>query len=484
MEKTKYNMKKKTGLLSLICSLLLLCSCEDWLNVKPSNETAASELFSTERGFQEALSGAYTLMTAAELYGREMTFGFVDAIAQQYAWGQYDNYPYYYAQNYDYAKGTSITLCDNIWNKQFNVIANVNDLLAFVDTRRNVFATDDNYSLIKGEALALRAFLHFDLMRLYVPYDADGTSDLKVMPYVEVFSKNTSESLTQQEVTDKIIRDLKAAAGLLKCDPILTGISSPDVWFKNRQYHLNYYAVEALLARVYLYTGNTAEALPYALEVIGAQEKGCFPFVTSENATSSDRSRLDRTFSTEQVFTLDIRDLQDNTAGYTWQVSDATMLTPQNLPDKIYETSRGYSDYRHSFFERESGKDNIPSKFWQLDPKKEFVHKMPLIRISEMYYIAAECAESAGYLNTVRRARNITDDLPSGLEGEDLQNEILKEYNKEFFGEGQLFYYHKRRQTQNLGLYYVQPDYQLPMPENEINFGGRPRPEKKENNFE
>lgn len=61
--------------------------------------------------------------------------------------------------------------------KQFNVIANVNDLLAFVDVDPLVFASALDHDLIKGEALALRAFLHFDLLRLYVPYDINGSAD-------------------------------------------------------------------------------------------------------------------------------------------------------------------------------------------------------------------------------------------------------------------------------------------------------------------
>lgn len=104
---------------------------------------------------------------------------------------------------------------------------------------------------------------------------------------------------------------------------------------------------------------------------------------------------------------------------------------------------------------------------------------MPAIRISEMYYIAAETAQSSqeasNYLNKLRQARNISNDL-IGLDEEMLRQEIYKEYKKEFFGEGQLFFYYKRLNAENAGAWTMPFKYVLPMPEDEINFGGRQRP--------
>ena len=68
-----------------------------------------------------------------------------------------------------------------------------------------------------------------------------------------------------------------------------------------------------------------------------------------------------------------------------------------------------------------------------------------LIRLAEMYYVLAECAAdaqtAAGYLNAVREARGVD---PTGLTEATRLNEIEKEYRKEFYGEGQLFFLYKR----------------------------------------
>ena len=69
----------------------------------------------------------------------------------------------------------------------------------------------------------------------------------------------------------------------------------------------------------------------------------------------------------------------------------------------------------------------------------------PLIRMSEMYYIASETepnlVAATDYLNLVRNHRGLPD-LDATLI--DLPSELLKEYKREFYGEGQLFFYYKR----------------------------------------
>src|SRR5699024_2951496 len=74
-----------------------------------------------------------------------------------------------------------------------------------------------------------------------------------------------------------------------------------------------------------------------------------------------------------------------------------------------------------------------------------FRYLQPLVRLTELYLIAAEThpdpAAALEYLNTVRFNRGLAD-LPASVS---LQDEIRKEYAKEFYGEGQLFFYYKRK---------------------------------------
>ena len=101
-----------------------------------------------------------------------------------------------------------------------------------------------------------------------------------------------------------------------------------------------------------------------------------------------------------------------------------------------------------------------------------------LMRLSEMYYIAAECCgnteEGRAYLDEIRVHRGLSK-LPKDMTDEVFQNEIFKEYQKEFFCEGQLFYYYKRLNQKSVldhdNATFVNietPGLVFPVPENEL----------------
>lgn len=90
-----------------------------------------------------------------------------------------------------------------------------------MESRQALF-TGNNYNLVRGEALALRAMLHFDMFRLFGPvYKINATG--KSIPYYTTTSLQIQELLPANEVIERLLDDLKTAAQLLADDPILTG---------------------------------------------------------------------------------------------------------------------------------------------------------------------------------------------------------------------------------------------------------------------
>ena len=478
-------MKKNIYRLRVVCvvMLALFCttSCNDWLEVKPKTEEEADKLFSTLDGFKSALAGVYIGMSQTELYGREMTFGMVGVLGQEWGSGsdlgnQYSAYSY--LLNYNYEQVVSKALIDAVWNKMYEGIANVNTLIQYSDLKREVLG--DYYGVVRGEALALRAYMHFDLLRLFAPYDFSAEAKVAI-PYVLEAKPAIAPQLTPTKFVEYALKDVEAALELLKSDPILTGedVSGVDNgYLANRNFHLNYYAVLGLKARICLYAKDVTAAYGAANEVILAQQqKGLFPWVKTADITTTEANLRDRTFSSEHLFAFNTTKLEEYIKGYFREAS--LPLMERLMPGELYEAD----DYRTALYETYSGFANVLTKFWQMDkayvqgqgyvtPKR---NRMPAIRIAEMYYIAAEAlkesniGEALEMLNTLRVHRGLM--KLENLDKDQLQEELGREYYREFIGEGQVFFYHKRMNTSIIAT--ANAVYVLPMPDDEIDLGQR-----------
>lgn len=455
-----------------------LGSCKKWLDVRPSSQIKEAELFENELGFKDALLGVYSKMSARELYSDNLTMGFLDVLAQRYAVNN-TGHRLYYAQRYDYLNIKIRPRIDAIWNEMYNTIANVNNILGHIEEKKGVF-TGSNFNLIKGESLALRAFMHFDLLRLFAPAYSKG-GNLAGIPYVNRLSTSAAALSTIDETLGYILADLKEAESLLeKTDPVNGAPVSGDDLSKFRTNRMNYFAVKAILARVYLYKGDKINAALCARQVVDAKKH---PFIKSASLTGI---RKDRTFSTEHIFSLYISKLNEPVSEYfKFHLAgiDATELNHSESNIKtVFEISAGGStDFRYIYLWEIDQSVKYHSKFWQEYSEATvdggmYTKLMPLIRISEMFYILAECeanpVTAIGYLNEIRLHRGVSA-LATTLSLDGVKEEILKEYKKEFFSEGQLFYYYKRFSYPKVpGSTVVANDkvYVLPVPDNEYEF--------------
>uniref|UniRef100_UPI0035CEAEF2 RagB/SusD family nutrient uptake outer membrane protein n=1 Tax=Hoylesella enoeca TaxID=76123 RepID=UPI0035CEAEF2 len=122
---------KKTIYYIIFLSTLMMSSCSDWLDVKPSNNEEEEEMFSTETGFENALTGVYINMKSHQLYGRQLTMGMLEYMAQHWVANSSTTEGRY--SNYDYEDAAVEESIKNIYAGLYNVLLNVNNLLRFVD---------------------------------------------------------------------------------------------------------------------------------------------------------------------------------------------------------------------------------------------------------------------------------------------------------------------------------------------------------------
>lgn len=456
---------------------LLTISCQSWLDVSPQSEVKYDDLFSYRNGFKDQLTGVYTALCDEGLYGANLTFGMVDALGQQYTWKS-ETGNYYYLHRFEYNNATSQSVISTVWSKMYNAIANVNILIKGIDEHRGVLQADEE-KIYEGEAYALRGFLHFDLLRLFGKSYIAGPNDNSI-PYVLGISKNVTPLSSVSVILDLAIKDLEKAATLLEDDPVKTG-QTTTTFIGSREFHLNYYAVRALLARIYLYKNDKENALKNALEVINSNK---YPWVTSDKVTSTTRDSRDGIFKTECIWMLNNRNLESLVENYlTDGNSSNLLLVDPAVRDEIFETTLYGFDWRCNYY-FDTLKEYYcgSTKLWQVSGK-DYNNREPLIRISEMYLIAAECTDNKTdalkYINTLRQHRGFdsSNDLKDENITEDMLQEIIgKEYRKEFIGEGQWFFYCKRKDIADLPdvkVPFSKSYYVLPIPDQEKEYGDR-----------
>ncbi|MDR1414573.1 MAG: RagB/SusD family nutrient uptake outer membrane protein [Odoribacteraceae bacterium] len=444
-----------TPLLVAIVLLLTGVSCEGWLHVQPTSKIEAEKFLQEESGFKAVLTGLYNQLKHGNLFGETLTIGLPEHMVSHWDASEGSENAnvnkHYYKDTY-----TERTL-DSIFLGLYRVIAEANLVLQHIDNNQAVFADATRYKIAKGEALGTRAFCHLELLRWWGPIPGTQTG-ARMLPYPRVISKTPHEYLTYAAYTALLLEDLDEAQRLLKeADPIYTGNKTGDSFYDlNRQSRVNYYAVTAMKARFHLWNGDKPAAAAAAREVIDATGK--FSLANKSDFASPSTYIL----PTEHIFELELYYLADLVprfrANYLKDQVSIMRIFGLNFADVRYVNWWG--DYIE-----EGQYLYIFKKYIQ-----SHSGKIPLIRLSELYLIAIECGDPGAqdlynlYCDTRGTLQN---PLTVGL-----QNTLLTEYNREFYGEGQLFFQYKRLSVTD--MFFSTPitnlpaAYVMPLPQSEI----------------
>ena len=438
-----------------LCALLV--SCDNWLEVKPYDKISEGELLKSEEGYEKMLNGIYIDLNSDALYGKTLSVEMIEVMGGAYAigtdnsvWGNYKD-----LSSYQYNTEYWRDRLDQTWNKAYALILNCNKILESIDQNQSLF-TGSNYYVIKGEALALRAMLHFDMLRLFGPvYSKD--SDKTAIPYYTKVGNSPEPLLTAKEVAAKVVADLEDARTLLANDPVKTegtlmsgSQDGTSNFMRYRALRLNYYAVEALLARTYLYMGDKADAFKYATDVIKTADQGIFPFV-DKNLVVGSPADPDRIFSSEVLFALTNTSRGNLFKNYfdPSRLPNYVFRMDNSLMDKLVyggaaQTGGYQDDYRYRADWVATGSNRYFYKYKDMEATGSIQNTMiPMLRLGEMFLIAAESqsddlSKGVQYVNALRRNRGVAN-------LQTLTPDLLKyEYIRELYGEGQLFYLYKR----------------------------------------
>lgn len=496
---------RKHKFIMAILVITLCSSCDNWLDLEPSDKVDDSKLYSTYEGFRNSLNGIYTSISEGELYGREMTWGLLSVLGQDYLSGSSGtSSTYQYAQQYNYTRSTIKTIISKMWSKSYNAIANCNKLIQEIESKDADFFPEGimEKNLILGEALALRGFLHFDMARLFAPAPASG-DDGEYIPYYNTFPSYSEPRLKTSEVLGKVIADLERAKDLViqwdttnyrmvsSVSGRFTRMSTPEGgnFFASRGNRLNFVAINGILARVCLYAGQTDKAKKYALYVyenFGPEGKNkwsssaWFKFTATSNIGSSTASSNYVKLFDDVIFSLYDDLLLSHIS--TYKGTSVYMRLNMNMFDfGAYDDT---DDARAKLIVKDGGNKEICQKWLDTGAGTSINIKcqyrmLPNLRMSEIYYILSECyynegneTEAERILNYVRNSRGAKRQV-AGTTPSQFKTELIWEARKEFMTEGQTFFVYKRlNEDMKIGsqLIPMKDNFVFPLPDSETIF--------------
>ena len=234
----------------LLIAVLLSASCtKDFLDKVPPTALPAGTAINSESSMLTALAGTYASLRSANLYGR--TLPVIGDLKADNAYVTTSNSGRYITTN-NFAFNSSDADALGVWQSAYiaikyaNTIINAGTLTGVVNTT--------NVAEYQGEAYAIRALMHFELVRCFAtPYTVDNTKP--GVPIVLTYNQDALPARnTVKEVYTQVIADLEKAYSLCTL-------------YRGTAY-LSKYAIRALEARVYQNMGDWANAKTTALDVV------------------------------------------------------------------------------------------------------------------------------------------------------------------------------------------------------------------------
>jgi hypothetical protein len=236
---------KKSILLVFIASMMI--SCDSNLEQLPSDSFATENAFITASDFENGIRGVYVALLGGSYYGGNF-LAVPDVLSDNVITTQRGRSTLINLHEWTYNAASGYR---GLYQDAYTVIFNANQVLEFIDGFEG--ESKDN---IKGEALALRAFAHFDLVRTFAKIPTQSSDANGSLGIVYKSNSTPSDLLPRESVADvyqHIIVDLEEAYSLINAT--------------NPEARLNKEGVAILLSRAYLYMGRWQDAINAANNV-------------------------------------------------------------------------------------------------------------------------------------------------------------------------------------------------------------------------
>lgn len=434
----------KSYITLLLLSGILFTGCTKFLDMKPETALTSETFFKNESDFKQAVNAAYVplrpifndrawvlgeMHSDNTYYPRNILFGAVDATENVADFAM--------PNSASTVAGVTLTTNGHVLNQyrlDFQIIARANQILSTID---QVEFDANSKANLKGQALFLRAFAYFELVRYF------GTAPLH-LSVVANRMEAAAELATTEQLYTQIETDAKAAAGLLR--PKSTQEAG----------RVTSGSAKMLLGDLYLWQKKWSDAEAVLSEIVSSGEYSLMPSYDEVFSNTSDNKN-----NNESVFEIQY---MEGASGYNGSIiynflprpmtkAELQPITqtsnPQDLsgegnniptPDIIaaYEPNDERKDVSIDYVTlSQSLRDNKVYPYIKKFAKPHAIHgntgnNWPVYRYAEVLLALAEAINEQGrpgeaddYLNMVRNRAGLGNTMASSQS--DLREAIFKE---------------------------------------------------------
>lgn len=445
-------MKKIFSIIALSLSIAFI-SCKKQLDLTPFNAVPESQAYVTENDFTFAIRGAYQGFRNASYWGGGDGGNFLstpDVLADNLVRNQVGRGTQQISYRWLYVANNSWT--GGLFPAVYTIVSRANFVLKNIENLK-ASAFKDN---IKGEALAIRAIAHFDLLRVMGKAYAFATDADLGVPYITTFDiKALPSRETVKKSYDLVVKDLTDAVTIINTSNGVGRIGKGGVY--------------GMLARVYLYMQQWDNSINAASKALAIN-----PTLASTSTFKNIWLDVlpDDPLTSEVIFKIKVPEQEVINAGVTYQQTGASGTKSEYVVDYAFYQQFSSTDVRKSAYIKTSSYNGVTyNHVWKYSGRLSGSANridLKLLRNGEIYLTRAEAyynrngagdqALALADLNKVRQNRYTDFDPLTAIEtGAALGAAIDLQRRLELAFEGHRFFDLKRKglpvQRSNYGDY-------------------------------
>jgi len=413
---SKYLIPIKACLLLLVC----LSSCKKFVDIDPPvTRLVQDNVYAVDATAAGVLTGMYTELNLLSPATGEMSISLRAGLSADEL--TYHKFTLNTLFEPFYLNALNATTTDNsIWRTSYKYINVANTALEGLNASTTL--TPSVKQQLTGEALFVRALMHFYLVNLFGDVPLITTSDYRI-------NNNVARS-SKQAVYDQIVADLKKAQTLLSINYRAGDITSSTL----DRVRPNQAAATALLARTYLYMGNWDNAETESTKLIDNSATYSLTALNDVFLTNSPESiwqlaGVDKNLNTQdgRIFIL---------------INKPDYAHPVSLSNTLLQAFEPLDERKNNWVGHINAKNAdyyYPNKYKVLSGTP-VTEQLTVLRLGEQYLIRAEArarlnklAQSRSDLNAIRERAGL---LPTSENNQQtLLNLIYHERQVELFTE-------------------------------------------------